>query len=147
MTRFCLAKIFTKLQTGTIIVMMKVMIFVAIVDGKAPIVHIFVDKNGRNVTLNGTYYLDLLNEVVWPTFGSSSTQKGYQWMQDSVFPYCTTEAKSNVKNFSCSVISRRTEIGQPAHSPDLNPLDLYFWAVAQRRGIYLCQTDRCCQAL
>ena len=40
------------------------MIFVAIVNGKAPIVHYFVDEDGRNVTTNDTCYLDLLNEVV-----------------------------------------------------------------------------------
>ena len=41
----------------------KVMIFVTSVVGKAPIVHSFVDENGKNVTVIGTCYLDL-NEVL-----------------------------------------------------------------------------------
>ena len=111
----------------------KVMIFVAIVDGKAPIVHPFIDENGRNVTLNSTGYLDLLNEVVWPTFRSSATRKRYWWMQDGAPVHCTTEVKDFlVDKFSDRVISRGTEIGWPANSPDLNPLDFYFWALAQR---------------
>ena len=52
----------------------KVMIFVASVDGKAPIVHAFVDKNDRSVTVNSTCYFELLNEVVWLTFRSSATR-------------------------------------------------------------------------
>ena len=42
------------------------MIFVTNANGEAPIVHSFADENARNVTVNGTCYLDLLNEVVWP---------------------------------------------------------------------------------
>ena len=32
----------------------QVILFVAIVDGKVPEVHPFMDENGRNLTLNGT---------------------------------------------------------------------------------------------
>ena len=54
----------------------KVMIFLAVIDGKAPIVHPFNDENNRNVIVNGTRYIDLLNEVVCPTFCSSAIRKG-----------------------------------------------------------------------
>ena len=70
------------------------MIFVAIVDGKTPILLPFVDENGRNFTVNGTCYLYLLNEVVWPTFRSSATQKGYLLGVARQRPaHCRTEAK------------------------------------------------------
>ena len=44
----------------------KIMIFVAIVNGLIPIVHAFVGDDGRNQSVNGNVYLELLNEVVWP---------------------------------------------------------------------------------
>ena len=34
--------------------------------------------------------------------------------------------------FGGRVISRGTQIAWPAHSPDLNPLDFYYWASAQK---------------
>ena len=52
------------------------MIFGAIADGKAQVVLPFVDKYSRNVTVHGTCYLYLLNEVVWFPFRSSATRKG-----------------------------------------------------------------------
>ena len=55
----------------------KFMLFVTIVDGKAPIVHPLVHENGRNVTANGACYLNLLNEVEWSTLRSSAIRKGY----------------------------------------------------------------------
>ena len=55
-------------------------------------------------------------------------------MQDDALVYCTTETKNFLdQKFRGRVISRGTDNAWPAHSPDLNPLDFYFWAVAQRR--------------
>ena len=60
-----------------------IIIFLVFVDGKAPIAHSFVNENGRHVlSINGTFYLDLLNEVVWHTSHSSTTRKEYWWMQN-----------------------------------------------------------------
>ena len=42
-------------------------------DGNAPIVHPFIDENDRNIMVNGTCYLDLLNEAIWPTFPPTPT--------------------------------------------------------------------------
>ena len=55
---------------------LKVMLFVAIVNGNVPIIHAFIDEDGRLVSVNGSCYLNLLNEVVWPTIHSSTTRKG-----------------------------------------------------------------------
>ena len=54
---------------------LKVMMFVAIVDGKIPIVYVFIDDDRRQVSLNGSCYLNLLKEVVCPTFRSSVSRK------------------------------------------------------------------------
>ena len=97
----------------------KVMIFVIIVDDKAPIVLAFVDENGRYATSNVICNLALFNEVLLLAFCSSVTRREYWWMQDGTPAHCTTDDKG----FS-RLISRATEIGYPTHSPDLNQLDI-----------------------
>lgn len=112
----------------------KVMIFVAIVDDKVPIVHAFIDEDGRRVSVDGSCYLALLKDTVWPAFRATATRHGLWWMQDGAPPHCTTEAKKFlIEKFKGRVISRGTPIIWPAHSPDLNPLDFHFWAEAQRK--------------
>lgn len=112
----------------------KVMIFVAIVEGKIPLVHAFIDENGERISVNGECYLKLLQDRVWPLFRSSATRRNLWWMQDGAPPHCTNVAKSFLtEKFGGRVISRGTEFIWPAHSPDLNPLDFHFWAAAQKQ--------------
>ena len=111
----------------------KVMIFVAITDGDIPIVHPFIDEEGRLVSVNGPCYLKLLQDIIWSKFRFSATRRSLWWMQDGAPPHCTTAAKEFLlEKFRGRVISRGTEIIWPAHSPDLNPLDFNFWAAAQK---------------
>jgi len=42
----------------------KIMMFVAIVDGRIPVVQAFIDENGRSVSVNGSCYLQLLQDTV-----------------------------------------------------------------------------------
>ena len=101
---------------------------------KASIGHSCVDVNGRNVTTNETCFLDLLNEVVWPTFRSPASRIGYWWKQDGASAHYTTEAKGFlVEKFRSKVTSRVTKIRWPAHSSDLHSLEAYSWALSQRR--------------
>ena len=53
----------------------KVMIFVAIMDGKIPIIHEFIDDDGRRVSVDGSCYLALLQDKVWPTFRATATRR------------------------------------------------------------------------
>ena len=115
----------------------KVMIFVAIVEGKIPLVHAFIDESGGRISVNGDCYLELLQDRVWPLFRPYATRRNLWWMQDGAPPHCTNVAKSFLKEkFRGRVISRGTEFVWPAHSPDLNPLDFHFWAAAQKQ-VYL----------
>ena len=108
------------------------MIFVAIVNGKIPIVHPFVNNDGDSVSVNGLCYLSLLRDTVWPALKSTATRHGLWWMQDGAPPHCTIDAKEFLlSKFQGRVISRGTDIIWPAHSPDLNPLDFHFWAAVQ----------------
>ena len=115
----------------------KVMIFVAIVEGKIPLVHAFIDERGGKIPVNGDCYLKLLQDRVWPLFQSYATQRNLWWMKDGAPLHCTNMAKSFLKEkFRGWVISRGTEFVWPAHSPDLNPLNFHFWAAAQKQ-VYL----------
>ena len=54
-------------------------------------------------------------------------------MQGGAPAHCTIAANEFLLNkFGGRVISRGTQIAWPAHSPDLNPLDFYYWALAEK---------------
>ena len=79
------------------------MIFVAIMEGKSPLVHAFSDERGGKITVNGDCYLKLLQDRVWPLFRSYATQRNLWWMQDGALPHCT-----NVANFPEGKITRKS---------------------------------------
>jgi len=98
-----------------------------------PIVHAFLDDGGHLISVTGSSCLPLFQETVWPKLRFSATRSNLWWMQDGASPYCTNEVlKSLQDKFHGRVISRRTEHPGPAHSPDLNPMDFYFWSAAQK---------------
>ena len=110
----------------------KVMIFVALINGMAPLFHAFIDEDGQLISVNGDCYLNLLQNKVWPRLRHTATRSSLWWMQDGAPPHCTNAAITFLnKKFQGRVISRRTANPWPAHSPDLNPLDFHFWAAAQ----------------
>ena len=110
----------------------KVMIFVAIINGMVPIVHAFLDDDGHLLSVNRVSYLRLLQDIIWPRLRHSATRSQLWWMQDGAPPHCTNESLEFLnEKFRGRVISRRTQNPWPAHSPDLNPLDFHFWAAAQ----------------
>ena len=107
----------------------KVMIFVAIAEGRVAIVHPFLDEEGRRVSVDGaSCYLKLLQDHVWPTFRSTTTR--HNLCVDA--RRCSTTLHTDLlAKFHGRVVNRGTPIPWPAHSPDLNPLDFHFWAAAQ----------------
>ena len=76
----------------------EVIIFDAIVNGKVPVVHAFMGKNGRRKIVNGDCYLNFLQENIWPTFRSCTTRQGLWWVQDGAPAHCTTAAKDILLN-------------------------------------------------
>ena len=85
--------------------------FVAVVAGQIPIDHAFLDEDNRNQSVNGSCYLDLLQDVVWPALRSEATRKGYWWMQNGATVHCTTSAKDFLlEKFNGRVISKGTPI-------------------------------------
>ena len=79
-------------------------------------------------SVKGEKYLKLLQGDLWPQVKTLATRSQYWFQQDGATCHCTDKALSFLsEKFGNRVISRRSAIPWPAHSPDLNPLDYWFW--------------------
>ena len=102
----------------------KVMAWVGVVGDKVLPVHWFEEKKG----VNWEVYLQLLKETVWPAVRSRATRNRLYFMQDGASPHTTNQVMQFLEEkFQGRVISRKAEFEWPARSPDLNPLDFWFW--------------------
>lgn len=102
----------------------KVMAWAAIVDGRVLPIVWFV--NG--VSVDSDRYLDLLKKKLWPAVRSEANNKQYFYQQDGAPCHCSNKCLSFLaEKFPQRLISRRTNQPWPAHSPDLSPLDFWFW--------------------
>ena len=102
----------------------KVMAWVGVVGKKVLPVHWFEQKKG----VNGESYLQLLKDTVWPAVKSVATRNGLYFQQDGATPHTTNLVMEFLgEKFQGRVISRRADFEWPPKSPDLNPLDYWFW--------------------
>ena len=107
---------------------LKVMVWAGLVNGKV-IIHWF----DANVLVNGETYLEMLKFVVWPKVGRAVTSRQLWFQQDGASVHTTLQARAWLQQrFGKRVISRHTDHPWPAKSPDLSPLDYWFWSVAMR---------------
>ena len=106
----------------------KVMAWVGMVDGRVlPITWFQGSVTGQN-------YLEMLENKVWPAVKSVATKKKYWFQQDGARVHTTNDCLAFLQDkFQGRVISNRLNFFWPAKSPDLNPLDFYFWGVAEAR--------------
>ena len=78
--------------------------------------------------MNQYVYKSLLEEQVLPAVRSITARNQLYFMQDGAKCHTT---KMNIdylhKKFQGRVISNKTDIPWPPNSPDLNPLDFFFW--------------------
>ena len=79
----------------------------------------------------------MLEDLMWEAVvNSKASRKGYFFMRDGTPPHCTNAALQFLKEkFRGRVISRSSEIIWPVHSPDLNPLDFWFWGYVESQLI------------
>ena len=104
----------------------KVMCWAAIVRGR-----VVIHWLEPNVSVNGAGYLDILKSVLWPQVRVGVRKYGLWYRQDGATVHTTTAAREWLKcKFDGRVISRLTDRPWPAKSPDLSPLDFWFWSVA-----------------
>ena len=102
----------------------KVMAWVGVVGNKVLPVHWFEEKKG----VNGEAYLSLLKDKVWPAVRSVANRKNLYFQQDGATPHTTNQVMEFLHNkFHGRVISRKADFEWPPKSPDLNPLDYWFW--------------------
>lgn len=104
----------------------KVMCWAAVVDGQ-----VFVHWLTPGSTVTGSTYLRLLKEGLWPQVRHKVQRDGLWFQQDGATVHTTAAVRQwLVEKFDGRVISRLTERPWPARSPDLSPLDYWFWSVA-----------------
>ena len=81
--------------------------------------------------MNPDNYLKLLMDVLWPSIQEEAESEGYSYQQDGAPLHCARKCLDFVLDTSNRVISRRADIPWPACSPDLSPLDYWFWGELQ----------------
>ena len=106
------------------------MAFVVVIEGRVLPVF-WHEENGEPVSVNTQMY-KLACQTVLSHFPKRKLKsKKYWWQQDGASCHCSNESMDELKKiFGTRLISLRSEIEWPAHSPDLNPLDYTFWGQA-----------------
>ena len=101
------------------------MCWAALIDGSV-IIHWYEEKE----TVNQFNYLETLKNVMWPKIKRVSNARGYVFQQDGA-PSHTTEMVREwlASKFGTRVISNKTKREWPPKSPDLSPLDYWFWGL------------------
>ena len=127
----------------------KAMSWVGVMDSQVVSVHWFVDGDGDNVSVNQERYLKMLREDVYPKviqkFGSTAN---YWFQQDGATCHTTKNVlKWLEQKFQTRIISRNADkrnrggVNWPSRSPDLNPLDFWYWSHVQKLVKDGCQVN------
>ena len=108
----------------------KVMAWAGIVNGRVLLIFWFP----KNISVNSENYLKLLQDELWPSVQEEAHNEGYFFQQDGAPPHCARACLDFLsEKFPDRVISRRTETPWPACSPDLSPLDFWFWGDMEQK--------------
>lgn len=104
----------------------KVMCWAAVTDGR-----VLIHWHDPGTSVNGEAYLNLLVQGLWPELRDSVKKQKLWFQQDGATVHTTRAVRAWLDEaFSGRVISRLTDRPWPARSPDLSPLDYWFWSVA-----------------
>ena len=108
----------------------KVMAWSALIDDSVLTIR-WMDEPHRPPTVTAVSYLDMIRDEVWPEVRNRAQRRLWWWMQDGASVHCTDDVIHFLEEkFRGRVITRRGEHPWPPYSPDLNPLDFYFWGFA-----------------
>ena len=87
-----------------------------------------------NGTVNSENYLSMLQNHVIPQLKQRRAFSRTIFMQDQAPPHYASSVREFLnKKFPSRVISRGCDIAWPARSPDLNPLDFWFWGMLKAK--------------
>jgi inhibitor of nuclear factor kappa-B kinase subunit alpha len=94
----------------------------------------FIDENGHPISVNKDNYLKMIRSKVLPVLQRKANFKDVWWMQDGA-PSHTAKIVMDFlqEKFEDRIISRKSPTPWPAKSPDMNPLDYWFWGHAQAK--------------
>jgi len=91
-----------------------------------------VNENGElvSVTVNGGRYLDMLQNFVIPELIQRNQLQQITFMQDGAPPHFTNPVREYLEQQFGEerIISRGFTNAWPARSPDLTPVDFWFWS-------------------
>lgn len=88
--------------------------------------HIF--ETGLRV--NTDIYLDVLSSVVFPWIQQVAGNRPWVWQQDSAPCHVSARSLAWLKEHAHDMVDKDT---WPPNSPDLNPMDYFFWSVLEAR--------------
>lgn len=89
-----------------------------------------IDEAGvlQTVTVNGPRYLDMLEHFVVPQLQQMDALDHITFMQDGAPPHIARNVREFIQDrFGDRVISRYFHHSWPPRSPDLTPMDFWFW--------------------
>ena len=95
----------------------------------------FFEERGQTVTINTERYIKVL-EKFWKELEKRyPSQMCRMWFQqDGASPHASNLSLEWLKDhFKSRIVSRRTTVGWPPHSPDLSPPDFYLWGFLKDR--------------
>lgn len=86
-------------------------------------------------TINGENYTEMLRSHVMPQLRRKRILTRTVWQQDGAPPHFSLVARNFLSSIfpDDRIIARGYRQNWPAHSPDLSPLDYYFWSVVKDR--------------
>ena len=98
-----------------------------------PLVYRYKVKNSF-CEWRGESYLKMFKEVLWLQIRYSATRKRFWFQQDGARPHtCRTVLDFLREKFHGRILSNLTDRIWPPYSPDLNPLDYFFWGYANEK--------------
>ena len=75
----------------------------------------------------------MLKSVLWPAVRAVSSRRQYFFQQDGATAHCTNMVMDWLRGkFGERIISHNSALAWPSRSPDLSPLDFWFWSVCLR---------------
>ena len=94
----------------------------------------FEDSRGRTVTVNGECYREVLNRIHEDLNQLyTPNQKRFLWFQqDGATPHTAHVIMAHLRTlFGNRIWSLQAQLESFLHSPDLEPLDFFFWGAAK----------------
>ena len=108
----------------------KVMVWLALVNNSVLQIR-WMDEPHRPCTVTEESYLHMLQREVWPEVAQRAGRARWWFQQDGASVHCTDDVLAFLNAKFCGrVISRCGEHEWTPYSPDLNPLDFFFWGHA-----------------